>query len=392
MIEVNIEARLKYIYKTSINYILSKEGKLDILSGKLGALLYVFEFELMYPQYSRESRFELLEAIFKIQYTTARVNDKLHVHSGKGGVIWLYTDLVNKSFLSDDIELNGFLDNFWKVFVTYVDSKDYDLFYGYISFFCLVKKHPRLKARFLSNFDSLWLKLKASFETSNEGIYLNDYTSLDNPGIPNLGLAHGLPSIIIFLLELYQLTGEKDIPMVIQGIVNYMESQKISDSRIQIKYPCVSNESDSSRNRIAWCYNDLGYSFSLAKAGHILKNEDYINSARDIAANLCKVNIKDSGVVDVGLCHGAFGVGLVFQRLNELLGDEIFLIESDKYFSFGHRLVYPLGNGYSFLSVTDKEFVPRHSFLSGAAGVGLSLLYREHGKYHLNWLDLLLLS
>src|SRR5438093_719443 len=67
--------------------------------------------------------------------------------------------------------------------------------------------------------------------------------------------------------------------------------------------------------RVAWCYGDLGIAVALFLAARCVNESSWQNEALALARNVAGRPPEQSGVKDCGLCHGAAGVGHLFNRL-----------------------------------------------------------------------------
>ena len=97
----------------------------------------------------------------------------------------------------------------------------------------------------------------------------------------------------------------------------------------------------------------------------------------DLALLAARRPPEETGVVDAGLCHGAAGLGHLFNRLYQAT-DEPKLADAARYW-FGRALEMrspgSAGAGFSaLLEPHSKLWRPEPGFLTGAAGVGLALL------------------
>jgi hypothetical protein len=87
-----------------------------------------------------------------------------------------------------------------------------------------------------------------------------------------------------------------------------------------------------------------------------------------------------TGVRDAGLCHGAAGMSLVFQRLRAATGEHDFAEAARRWVATTLRLRGERDQGVSGFRACEyrggdvPHWVGRPGLLTGAAGVGLSLL------------------
>jgi lantibiotic modifying enzyme len=131
---------------------------------------------------------------------------------------------------------------------------------------------------------------------------------------------------------------------------------------------------------LAWCYGDLGIAASLLVAARAVGEEVWEAEALAIARRAAKrTNMKEAGMLDAGICHGASGVGHLFNRLHQATGDpalgEAARYWIDKTLSLrgevgiaGYQMWVPTDDG------KDLAWQDEAGFLTGATGLGLALL------------------
>jgi hypothetical protein len=108
-----------------------------------------------------------------------------------------------------------------------------------------------------------------------------------------------------------------------------------------------------------------------------LKNRNGRTEALGIAKRVARRSIRNSGVMDCGLCHGAAGAAHMFNRLFQSTGEPVFKEASQKWFRHLLRMRSPAGVGGFFAVQTAAgriTAVAESGLLLGAAGVALTLL------------------
>jgi hypothetical protein len=125
----------------------------------------------------------------------------------------------------------------------------------------------------------------------------------------------------------------------------------------------------SSLDRLAWCCGDAGVAAALLVAPRSVNEEEWEREALAIARR----------VKDAGLCHGAAGLGHIFNRLFQATGEAVFR-EAARYW-FERTIEMKLtGQGIAGFSVFmpdedgTERWVDEPGFLMGAAGIALALL------------------
>lgn len=150
----------------------------------------------------------------------------------------------------------------------------------------------------------------------DKGVFWMDTDKADHV---NLGNAHGMPSIVLFLLNSVDTTAAKYselIPKSIDWILSQRKKKGVST------FPYDSDASDCD-SRLAWCFGDLGIAYMLFVAAEQYKNDEWYKAALEISEKASQRKLKNSGIVyiedgdfyDTGFCHGTSGVAYLFSKL-----------------------------------------------------------------------------
>jgi lantibiotic modifying enzyme len=201
----------------------------------------------------------------------------------------------------------------------------------------------------------------------------------DHPdGYYNVGVAHGVPGVIALLADACRLgiRVERARPLL-DGAVQWVLSQRLS-TRPGARYPAVVVPGiEPKPSRLAWCYGDPGVAATLLYAAHALGQEQWERAALDIATHAANATPAESGIRDAGLCHGAFGLAHVYNRIHQATGDELFAGAARLWYRLGLDMRRPEGGVAGFEAWNpdkEPEWVAEAGFLTGAAGIGLALL------------------
>ena len=193
----------------------------------------------------------------------------------------------------------------------------------------------------------------------------------------NLGVAHGVPGVIAFLAAACRrgIRSERARPLL-EGAVRWVWSQRLSEQR----FPAwVVPGIEAKPSRLAWCYGDPGIAATLLSAARALGNDEWERAAFDIALRAATAAPEDAGVEDAGLCHGAFGLAHVYNRIYQAGGDARFADAARLWYRRGLDMRRPergIAGFESWELDADMQLGWREDpgFLAGAAGVGLALL------------------
>ena len=146
----------------------------------------------------------------------------------------------------------------------------------------------------------------------------------------NLGLAHGVPGVIAFLGRVCALDrrNARSVSAAIRtkaralldGAVAWMLAQKLVN-KSSVFPAWIGRAITPTPSRVAWCYGDLGIAAALLLAAHCANEASWEKEALALARNVAGRPPEQSGVKDCGLCHGAAGVGHLFNRLFHATGE-----------------------------------------------------------------------
>jgi transcriptional regulator with XRE-family HTH domain len=149
--------------------------------------------------------------------------------------------------------------------------------------------------------------------------------------------------------------------------------------------------------RTAWCYGDPGVAAALLVAGRAVRERAWQREAMRIGLRAATRPEETTGVVDVGLCHGAAGLAHIFHRFYRASGDPAFAKASRHWFARTLAMRRARGGFAGFRSYTlDRRgdglsWQTDPTLLTGAAGVTLALAAAVTGDEP-EWDRLLLLS
>ncbi len=196
-------------------------------------------------------------------------------------------------------------------------------------------------------------------------------------GHHDFGLAHGAAGVVAFLAHAVA-AGITSARTLLEPAVGSLLAHRLDGAAEPQRgaYPgLVGLNATPAGTRFAWCYGDPGAAVALLAAGRALDRSDLVDEAVWVVRGCLARDAVNGGVVDAGLCHGAAGLGHLFNRLGQTLGDESALVLAQRW--FGHALDHrapdvPIaGFPYRLPGGPDR---PMADLLVGAAGVGLALL------------------
>jgi lantibiotic modifying enzyme len=313
--------------------------------------------------------------------------------SGFTGIAWANAHLERRLLDSDGENGNEAIDEVLKEHLNLSPWRgEYDLVSGLVGYgVYALEQLPRQTA--VDCLELIIDRLDEIAERTTQGVTWRTAPSLlpesvrkDFPeGYYNLGVAHGTPGVIAFLgkvcatadekLQTARAKGER----LLKGAVAWLLAQQPADRTQTFPYWTGPGNSALSGCRTAWCYGDLGIAVALLGAGRCVNERAWEQHASMIAHRVAERPAEQSGVVDGGLCHGAAGVGHLFNRLFQATGDTRFATAARFWFERTLEMRRPNQGIAGFVAFMpkrpgEKRWVAAPGVLEGAAGIALALL------------------
>jgi len=363
---------LSQLFKELRNF--KYNGDETLFSGRLGVSLFYF----FYSNIDKKNISEeiALKIFLEEQERLKRYQNSNNFAYQLQWFLW-YSFYLNKNgFIHfgieniDDIKLiiEGKFKNH------FVD-KNYDLFYGAIGT-GLVLQYICERENFVNTFYNFFQSFK---ETHNDMTTWKRKTLTSGIEDYNYGLAHGIPSIILFLNKLYLLSPSKYIEQCILESSKHLVSVKQNVDEIGSFFPTtISKDYINQRSRLAWCYGDLGCGYSLLVSAQSLNNKELYSLAMEILKHSAsRKDPKQNMVYDLGICHGSSGLVLFFDRLYRITNDEVFKEASNYWLDLTVNSILLSGGIANVKTWRADEFGGSYKdfgFLNGLTGIGLVLL------------------
>lgn len=194
-------------------------------------------------------------------------------------------------------------------------------------------------------------------------------------GAYNLGLAHGVPGVIALLAQACAAgIAVGTARPVLEGAVPWLLAQQGTQG-----YPHWVGPSGPVRpGRLAWCYGDPGVATALLCAARCLDEPAWEERALAIALRAAERSPKEALVMDAGLCHGACGLGHLFNRMSQASGDSRLANAARFWFARALHMRRPgrgIGGYETWMAGEgDRDWVAEPGLLTGATGIALALL------------------
>jgi lantibiotic biosynthesis protein len=334
------------------------------------------------------------------------------LHAGFTGLAWLGHKMSRHGLLElpEDFtdEIDDTLFAYLRSSVHSANYPPYELMSGLAGIGVYARAHPDIVVGD-ALMDLVVTLLEASAERDGSRITWltkpelhDDLYGLDpsTSGSYNLGVAHGVPGLLGFLVDasLDARYSARCLP-ILQAGVEWLVAQAYGAEHSYRYSYTVCETPLPQPSRVAWCYGDLGVATILARAGDALQYPEAIELARSMAYEVATRDRALSGVVDVSLCHGTAGNGLLLHILHRRFGHGELAVAADAWLEDTIALVErdqaEFGSVRSWKLVASRPrrfaFVRDFSLLEGAAGVGLCLLMRAGSQYSF-WQELFALG
>jgi len=194
-----------------------------------------------------------------------------------------------------------------------------------------------------------------------------------------LGTAHGVAGVVGALGLICQVVEHAAARALLDRAVAWLLAQRCTDEAERPRFPWrVGGGERPILPRQAWCIGDIGVAAALLLAARACEREDWEEIAVGVARAVARTSRADQ-VDDPGLCHGAAGIGHIFNRMHQATGDQELAEAARYWFDLALGMRQP-GRGIAgFFARTAEpgstpEVAPPSGFLDGAAGVALALL------------------
>jgi hypothetical protein len=303
---------------------------------------------------------------------------------GAAGFGWVLDHLEQENFIESDNDsfLSQFDQYIYSTMKSSLNAANYDFLYGAIGnalyFLNRYKntKKIRLKEKYkaiLMEFIFLLEKISVKEGDGSKWFYILTKPESKNC---NLGLCHGVSSIIAFLTKLHNYdTFKEHVTPLLQRAIKYLVSFKNKNDDAFSLFPNFSNNNHDSlrRSRLAWCYGDLGIGITLLRVSKQIEDNALKILAISILKHAAKRRTDEETMMEgTSLCHGIYGVVKIFNKAYLVTGDEIFKEAAEYWMQEGlNATIYKNG-------VIDRESwkssIKSLTLLDGACGIGLVIL------------------
>ncbi len=235
--------------------------------------------------------------------------------------------------------------------------------------------------------EALAVRLQEAAEPVAEGLTwrFRPAPGWESAPLYDLGLAHGVSGVVGARALLHGTVGARGRPAVaamLDRAVSWLLAQEVAahDTAGTSRFPgLIYADRPAAPSRLAWCYGDLAVAVALLAAAQARGHDGWRQRSIDVAAQAALRSLASSKVKDSGLCHGAFGVAHLLNRLYQGTGDQRLREGALRWFREGFALERPGEAIAGFPAcwadrAAGGSWAPDASLLTGAAGTALALL------------------
>lgn len=395
-----LETKLKSIARV-IEEKYTDELQVGVLAGASGLSLFEFHYQKRNNICSSAMGLDMLE------YSINKVNtlkQPVTFCSGISGLGWTLDYLALEGFIDNDIDqLVTPLDSLIQRSLS-IDLKrgNYDFLHGAIghALYFLNRyrntKSDKLKSQYRENLLEFICQMQAISEKIESNKRRWPQKKMNGwPGrIIDLGLSHGMASIISILSHLYEFSEFKPHVdyLLLESIECLISYQKIENNSSIYPVTASLDQEEKRPCRLSWCYGDLGIGIALWNASKILASESLKNNALNVLT-FCAHRKSETGVMDASICHGSFGMAHIFNKLFQETDDLVFK-DASTYWALDGLAKGSFKDGYAGFkqwNTSTHSWYRTTSLLEGISGIGLVImnLLDQHDS---NWDKCLLIS
>lgn len=368
--------------------------KLSLYSGAAGYILAGFEYSRMTGEPLGDTTLESLQWLVDHQDDTGSAV----FAGGKAGIHWLYCYLYRAGLLEqEDYEVlcAGETAGLQHSSLALLAAGNWDFLHGALGIAAaLLYRAAEVETAY---FDTVFKELNRICDDNKvthtfpafhyeSGAYLDTET--------DLGLAHGLPSVLKFCAQSYRrgICAEQALALgrrLIESLRRYVNP----DTSVSYFSSVVKSGAPyANRSRLGWCYGDPGAGLALYQAAAVFGMPE----ASDLALAMLRHAAtrrqpEDTHIRDAGFCHGSAGLAHIFHRMWRYTGDAVFQEAMD--FWIQQTLDYAVHAegiaGYRKYTHDQEPWVTTGGLLEGTGGIALVMMSYLTGDFSWDYCVLL---
>lgn len=378
------EEKLLEIANIMKEYDFGKMSDIGLLGGYSGVMIFLFHCSRHYEDQSYADK--AVEILYKTVDIINQGDVPYNYSGGISGFGWTLEYLAELEFI-DTVDILHELDVDLSNYMTHMaESENWDALHGGIgiAWYLILRKENPVVLEALEKLVDIMEELSIEDKEGIKWVSHNNYLKISNY---NFGLAHGMPSIIIFLKKCIENNINKDkAKALLDHNLKYILSNKIDNPKDENIYPLTitDKEGPAGGNRLAWCYGDPGIVLSLIQANEVVGTLDKeIISLTDHIVS--RKGLDTNRMSDACVCHGTVGMIPMLQILKNT--SALSNIVKDDHIDYWLKETLDMMHykdgiaGYKMQTVVDDIPVMQIEIglLEGVVGVGLSLLTYING-------------
>lgn len=371
----------------SVNSILTDEvSTIDNLNAGLltdlgGSCMFFFYYAKVFnDEIAYEKGYSLLERIITlINYISD--GSQFSFCNGLAGIGWMIDHLEKKDFIDFDESdvLLDFDQKLSKYIFKELNVGNYDFLHGAMGVvYYYIQRNNKANNKVLLEAIEILDRIKSTNKWGIFWVFFNGLSYSKEIDIANLGLSHGIPSIITLLAKFNLVNPDKKTTKLIETSIDFiLKTENKETNHSLYPYTYNLNAPTDENSRLGWCYGDTGIALALLTAAKSLGNENYKERAIQIMEHASmRKSLIENQIVDAGLCHGTAGIAQMFRKFYFETGSIDFLNCSNFWIDKTIELIEPRSNLITGMVKWDSKlgYVNCYGMLEGLSGVGLALL------------------
>ncbi|WP_046758499.1 lanthionine synthetase C family protein [Kordia jejudonensis] len=371
-----------------------RNESVTINGGLPGIIIFYFQLhQVTKDEQQYDIAVQYLEILYN-QLETKMPNSYLY-SQGLAGIGWFLNYIQRFITLDNDFDTPEFDTVFFKIATNELKRRNYEFLNGFSGILLYLLNKESTADSLLSSFvDAAHTEI---FQLENP-ISFFEHTDVRHkfPSI-NLGVSHGIYGFIAVLNKLYA----KGInctkcEAIMRLVINFTFLHQKDFTTHGTFFPnrIGNGITESTFNRLAWCYGDLGILTVLLNTSIVLKDLKLEENILKLLINTThRKDLQTTMMNDFWICHGTSGAAYIFQRLYKKTQIPDFKFASN-YWYLKTLEQLDLGSSEITQNYTQIGSYARKDltgFLSGYAGLGLALLSALQTD-GMDWDEMILMS
>lgn len=365
---IKAERKLKEISQSFNTY---NETDCSLFLGQAGFVL----FKAYYSKHNEHPNNS--EAYVQELFDYFENPDGLNFSFGIAGILHTLHHLEKEDFFDFDDNISDFDHS---IFYEYISNdRSLDFLHGNTGVvFSLLEqnidsKYDYLFDAWLATIDKIqendpdFLKWKVDFTLAKDENPTEGYS---------FGLAHGVPSIIIILLKLFDRKKEFKLLKYLRKSIDFLLSVQYESSS-DFYFPTQMVNDVKTNSNLAWCYGDLGVAMSIYQYAKYFDKRELVDFALEIfTKHSSKRDFRTYTVVDASICHGSVGIAHIYARMYNYTNIELYRETAEYWYGITLEKAEYLDGiaGYKQFHGKDVPLVNEFGLFEGVSGIGLSLI------------------